>query len=402
MKTYLSLSRLKPYFKNTNINFITLFGVYFLTGDINKTRQFYANHYLCESLDIEKLPKFRELLQVLESIGKKETQISFNSYGHITVNKNVSKDIVRFEIKKGLQIDFKSFPNIEIGQKIMNEMIDKVEKHHFNDLIKKDKFNIQNYKIGDLDSLKENGYVVVKDFLKKEMLSKVSKVLSEIAKRERETENAYIYGKEGRNQRIYNLLSKHIIFRDILESTWLEHFLDSYYQRPTFHEKYALSSMAAHIIPPDGEDMPLHLDNAVPDPIPKNWPIRLVVVIPLCDFTKENGTTYVVPGSNKLLKKPNNEDAKNYKGVHVEAKAGSLLIWDGNLWHKSTKNMSDKERNAIIISYGASFFKEICGEEEHLVVVPDKVKNKLSPRIKSLIGMGRGIKKGAIYIPDYE
>jgi len=122
----------------------------------------------------------------------------------------------------------------------------------------------------------------------------------------------------------------------------------------------------------------------------------------LCDFTKENGTTYVVPGSNKLLKKPNAEDEQKYKGEYIEVKAGSLLIWDGNLWHKSTKNMSNKERNAIIISYGASFFKEICGEEEHLVVVPEKLKKKLSPRIKSLIGMDRGIKKGASYIPDFE
>ena len=47
-------------------------------------------------------------------------------------------------------------PNAHSDKKIMNEMIDKVEKHHFNDLIKKDKFNIQNYKIGDLDSVEES------------------------------------------------------------------------------------------------------------------------------------------------------------------------------------------------------------------------------------------------------
>jgi len=234
------------------------------------------------------------------------------------------------------------------------------------------------------------------------MLKKVSEVIEKIAKKEIETDNAYIYGKQNRNQRIYNLLSKHSIFRDILESTWLERFLDAYYDRQTFHEKYGLSSMAAHIIPPGGEDMPLHIDNAVPDPIPSNWAIRLVVVIPLCDFTKDNGSTFIVPKSNKLARKPTIDDEEQSVGKTIIAKAGSLLIWDGNVWHKSTKNNSSKDRAALIISYGASFFKEICGEEEQLVVVPKKLQDVLSPRIKSLIGYGRGIKKGASYLPNYE
>ena len=66
-----------------------------------------------------------------------------------------------------------------------------------------------------------------------------------------------------------------------------------------------------------------------------------------------------------------------------------------HLGDQFSKNNSSKERRALIISYGASFFKEICGEEEHLVVVPKQLQENLSPRIKSLIGFGRGIKKGA-------
>ena len=58
MKTYLALSRLRPYFKNTTSDFIALFGIYYLTKDINSARKFYANCYLCESLGIKKLPEF--------------------------------------------------------------------------------------------------------------------------------------------------------------------------------------------------------------------------------------------------------------------------------------------------------------------------------------------------------
>ena len=402
MKTYLSLKRLTPYFKNNNSNFIALFGIYFLTENINEARQFYANYYLCDALGLKSLPHFEVLLNILESIGKDESKIDINNSGKIIFKSSNSKKTVQFNYEKELKIKLKDYPNIKLGHQKMVQVVKKINKFHSDERLNNDKFNLQNFNIKDIDFLNENGYLVKENFLKKEMLKKVHDTLDTIAKKERETGNAYLYGKNGMNQRIYNLISKHSIFRDILESVWLENFLDSYFYRPTFHEKYGLSSFAAHIIVPGGEDMPLHIDNAVPDPIPKDWPMRLVIVIPLCDFSKENGTTYVVPGSNKLLKKPSIKDEKKFKGIHLEAKAGSLLIWDGNIWHKSTKNISSKDRAGLIISYGASFFKEICGEEEHLVVVPKKLQEKMSPRLKSLIGYGRGIKKGALYIPNYD
>ena len=402
MKTYLELNRLQPYLRKTNQNFIALFGIYYLTNDINSARQFYSNYYLCDSLGIKKIPEFNKLLETLSNIGNQKIQVNFSNNGHLITDYVENANSTKFNFEKELQINLKDYPEIELGQQIMIDIVNKVYIHYSSFQVKQDKFNIQNFKTQNLEFLNDNGYLIVEDFIKKKMLEKVSGILSQIAKKELETDNAYTYGKQNRNQRIYNLLSKHSIFRDILESTWLERFLDAYYHRPTFHEKYGLSSMAAHIIPPGGEEMPLHIDNAVPDPIPKNWPMRLVVAIPLCDFTKDNGTTYVVPRSNKLLRKPTIDDARQCKGIHVSAKAGSLLIWDGNIWHKSAKNISSKKRSALIISYGASYFKEICGEEEHLVVVPKQLQESLSPRIKSLIGFGRGIKKGASYFFDYE
>jgi len=402
MKTYLTLNRLQPYFRNTNQNFIALFGIYYLTNDINSTEQFYSNHYLSQSLGISKLPEFNELLETLANLGNQKIQVKFGKEGNLELNCTKTTHVPRFKFDQKLLINVKDYPDIELGQQIMMDIVNKVAVYHSDNEVKRDVFNLQAVKTMTLDFLNDNGYVVVENFVKKDMVENLSRVLSQIAKKELETDNAYVYGKEGRNQRIYNLLSKHIVFREILESIWIERFLDAYYHRPTFHEKYGLSSMAAHIIPPGGEDMPLHIDNAVPEPIPDNWPMRLVIVIPLCDFTKDNGTTYVVPRSHKLLKKPTPDDVNQCKGMHINAKAGSLLIWDGNLWHKSTKNNSSSERSAIVISYGASYFKEICGEEEHLVVVPKQLQENLSPRIKSLIGKGRGIKKGALYLPNYE
>jgi hypothetical protein len=258
MKTYLALNRLQPYLRKTNQNFIALFGIYYLTNDINSAKQFYANTYLSESLGIEKLPEFNELLKTLANLGNKKIQVNFSKGARLTIDYVETTNLSKFNFDKELQINLKDYPDIELGQQIMMDIVSKVAIHYSNCQVKQDKFNLQNVETKILDSLNDNGYVVVEDFVKKDMLENVLRVLSQIAKKELETDNAYIYGVEGRNQRIYNLLSKHSIFRDILESTWLERFLDAYYHRPTFHEKYGLSSMAAHIIPPGGEEMPLH------------------------------------------------------------------------------------------------------------------------------------------------
>ena len=260
-------------------------------------------------------------------------------------------------------------------------------------------FNLVNVDEKIFNDIEVNGYSIVENFINESTVKELHKITSNIAKNELDTNNAYLYGENGKNQRIYNLISKHKIFRDILESIWIEKLLNVIFDRNTFHEKYGLSSLAAHIVPPGGEAQLLHLDNAVPEPIPK-WVMRFIVVIPLVDFNKENGPTAVVPKSHKLYRKPTPEDEASSKVTSLTAKAGSLILWDGNLWHKSTQNNSKKERSALIISYGASFFKEICGEEEHLVVVPDKIKKILSPRLQSLIGMNRGVKEGSSYLPD--
>ena len=53
-----------------------------------------------------------------------------------------------------------------------------------------------------------------------------------------------------------------------------------------------------------------------------------------------------------------------------------------------------------MLSYAASFFMEICGDEEHLSVIPKKTIESFSPKMKQMVGYQRAIKKGAIDIDD--
>jgi ectoine hydroxylase-related dioxygenase (phytanoyl-CoA dioxygenase family) len=78
----------------------------------------------------------------------------------------------------------------------------------------------------------------------------------------------------------------------------------------------------------------------------------------LDDFTPDNGPTRVVPGSHLSGGKPDKKQvaptAVHPRQVLVTGKAGSLLVFNGHVWHSGTQNNGKKSRRAVIVSfYGA-------------------------------------------------
>lgn len=416
-KTYLNLKLLfDKYLKKINNDHLRIIiGALFLTETMTKFRQFYASHYLREIVEVNYIPNFETLVEIIMDINKNLIKIDFDQ-GEFIVDENARLPNIDNQEINNLNIDEYladiQDPNLIITEmripgeekiiKVINKMVE-FEKLN-NNKNNSNKYTLTEPNQDIFKSIEKLGYAVVPNFLTDKGLIEMKGALNNIAQRERENNQAYLYGKDGKNQRIYNLLSKHQCFREFLDTSYMDNLLERVFYRQTFHEKYGLSSIAAHIIPPGGEAIPLHIDSVVPEPIPK-WMIRFIVIITLTDFKKNNGSTAVVPGTHKLCRKPSIDDINNTKHneIILEAPAGSLIMWDGLLWHRSTENKSAENRDSVIVSYAASFFKEICGEEEHLVSVPDKLKQKLSPRIQSLIGMNRGIKKGAnaIYEDDF-
>ena len=99
---------------------------------------------------------------------------------------------------------------------------------------------------------------------------------------------------------------------------------------------------------PGQGDQPWHID-WIPRRKPKD-PVRSVLAsLLLDDYTKENGTTRLVPGSHKYLKPPD-EDGYFFQDhpnqIYVEAPRGSLLIYDINIWHREAKNLNGKKKTS--------------------------------------------------------
>ena len=120
-------------------------------------------------------------------------------------------------------------------------------------------------------------------------------------------------------------------------------------------ESCRLQSMMAVKKGPGEEYMPLHADNnhiATPIVFPA-IPEHANITWILTDYNEENGATCIVPGSHKLCRAPTSHESRDLTLFKpIEAKAGSILIHHGNVWHGSVPRRALGYRVSVIMTFG--------------------------------------------------
>lgn len=115
---------------------------------------------------------------------------------------------------------------------------------------------------------------------------------------------------------------------------------------------FLLSQVAASVRGKGAPSIGLHADNNwIPAPFPAHN--MLLTACWACDeYTKKGGATLIVPGSNALRRHPNKEETEACAGaIAIECPAGSVAMWDGNLWHSNYPRTIDGERVVCHITY---------------------------------------------------
>jgi ectoine hydroxylase-related dioxygenase (phytanoyl-CoA dioxygenase family) len=112
-------------------------------------------------------------------------------------------------------------------------------------------------------------------------------------------------------------------------------------------QPFKLSTMHARTLPPDAPTQPLHVDfRREPDGYPM---IGFIVMID--EFRGDNGATRFIPGTQDADNLPDDvmKDATaDYEGqVLAQASAGSIIIYNGSIWHGHTANQSANPRRSI-------------------------------------------------------
>ncbi len=407
LKSYSSLSLLNDYFENSNLKtqikkyaddekkekietiFKSIIGLYALGKyNLESINSFITNNYFQDALKIDLLPSANILFESLQE--HKDILIKIaDSMNAVGAEKNL-QDVYQKDF-----IENKPSDNLK-------EVLGRLHLQAVSGL----KFIAKSGMTGELananslftneikEKLDHDGYAIIEGVLSKEEVTDLRALVLKVAEAERKSGHSYLYGGDDSCQRIYNLLNKHQVFRDLIQRPVILEIMEHMFARDTLHDKYVLSSWHCNIIGGGGEASILHLDSAVPEPLPP-WMIRTNINYMLDDFTVENGATLCLPGSHRYLKKPTNADQNRPDLVAMTAPRGSLGIWNGHLWHKSGTNKTMKERIALLGCFAASHLREMAMEENHLQVIKKDIVRNMTPTLQRLIGANHGIKKGA-------
>ncbi|MBT8542180.1 phytanoyl-CoA dioxygenase family protein [Polynucleobacter paneuropaeus] len=239
---------------------------------------------------------------------------------------------------------------------------------------------------------KESGYYAEEGFISQNEAAELRKAVLDYAETEKNNESAHFYGN-GKLQRVWNLPLKIKNIDKILYSPTIVTILENYFSRSTFHQKYFLSSFQSNILYSGAESSIWHRDSNIPDPHPE-WPIKLNFMIPLDDINESNGATEISLGSHKEFYKLSQAAIASNKKHIFNLKAGSLASWGGQLWHRSTGNISGKPRVVLLMMFSASYMREAAVEELYYSNELN-VSNLCNPVLfKKFIGFDHGRRAG--------
>jgi ectoine hydroxylase-related dioxygenase (phytanoyl-CoA dioxygenase family) len=115
---------------------------------------------------------------------------------------------------------------------------------------------------------------------------------------------------------------------------------------------FLISQVAASVRKKGAPSIGLHADNNwLPAPFPAHN--MLLTACWACDdYTREGGSTLVIPGSNVLHRHPDGNEIRDMAGaIAIECPAGSVAMWDGNIWHSNWPKNTEGERVVCHITY---------------------------------------------------
>jgi ectoine hydroxylase-related dioxygenase (phytanoyl-CoA dioxygenase family) len=231
-----------------------------------------------------------------------------------------------------------------------------------------------------------DGVVILNNFHSKKKCNKYKKLLNFYYKKY----NKFIY-KEKKTQKfsglsgakmVTNLHNKNVQFLKFLDNKLIIKIVEKLLQQGSYMNKDPIICQALTARSPleKSDQQQLHNDARI---VGSKYPLVVQVMFIIDDFTKENGATNFFLGSQKLLKFPKNN--YHYKNLQTaEAKAGSVIIFNGATWHGSSKpKRIVGDRWAVVTRYSRWFLKPTYN---FLFNTPINIFNKMNKAQKDLLG----------------
>lgn len=223
-----------------------------------------------------------------------------------------------------------------------------------------------------LEEFNERGFVILDDIFDKDFIQRATKELEAALKQEvayMGTTDYKFYGYVLSNAKYGGA------FLEVFDNDKVVDPINWVMGKNSIIYSYTSSSMPPH----KGNDAShIHVDCPI---YLKDFVLRMGVLLPLVDFTEENGASYYLAGSHKSEQKPSEEEFYQ-NAQRLTMKAGQGCFFNTRVWHAGGVNKTDGWRHALTINICHPWMKQYMDvprmlADQDLSAQPERVLQKL-------------------------
>jgi ectoine hydroxylase-related dioxygenase (phytanoyl-CoA dioxygenase family) len=213
------------------------------------------------------------------------------------------------------------------------------------------------------------GFYVIKNYFTLKEINRAKKIID----KSYSVKNNLTFASDKRNYQkwVFNLIGKDMIFRKMIQPKIIMKLFKN-----LLGKKFVCGFFSANCLLPGARGQTPHIDYPYLHmvkpgekiPIDRNGKFLLncQTMILLDDFTKFNGATEIVPGSQNYYKYPTQKLFDKEKKSQLIYPKGSLIIFNGLSWHTATSNFSYDNRTAILGQYLPYFITPMVDLKKNL------------------------------------
>jgi ectoine hydroxylase-related dioxygenase (phytanoyl-CoA dioxygenase family) len=222
------------------------------------------------------------------------------------------------------------------------------------------------------NALKEDGYVILKNRLSK---TKLQEIKSELKLLHEGVSKGTSHFGGFETERVYNLVARTRALDELYLNNEVLAIIESH-----LDDQIQLSISSSVNLLPGQFSQNFHRDDGY-YPLPRpHMPLSVNTMWAIDDFTEDNGATLLIPKSHM---NGSEEPVPGHETVKAVMPAGSVMVWDGSLFHAGGHNRTSDARMGITVIYCRAWLRQ---QENQFLGVPPAFAKNLTRPLQKLIG----------------
>ena len=220
--------------------------------------------------------------------------------------------------------------------------------------------------------LRSEGFIIVPDVIDRGNVRAIAAEFNRLLTNEHNGDTEFAGFK---TRRMYNLVARTRILDQLYLHPKIVAIVEAY-----LNDQIQLSIASTIDLGPGETQQPFHRDDSYYPMDRPHMPLSVNAILAIDDFTEENGGTVLIPRTHLTA---DEEPASNAEIVTAKMSAGSVVMWDGSLFHAGGANRTDARRLGISAIYCRAWLRQ---QENQFLGVPVEIAKTLPRNIQKLIG----------------